>query len=245
MKTALITGASGKIGSEIVKKFVLDGYFVIGQYNEGETNIVSLKKELSSLGLKDTFFAFKCDLSVKESVDEFIQSVNASFKHIDALVCNAGADLYKLCTDTTELEWDYLFSVNCKSAFSLTKAFLPAMIERKYGKIVYISSIWGQKGSCMETCYSATKSALIGFGRALAKEVGPSGINVNCVCPGVIDTPMNDRFNEQEKLDLIDQTPMGKMGTPEDVANAVRFLCSADADFITGVDLTVDGGFAL
>ena len=97
----------------------------------------------------------------------------------------------------------------------------------------------------METCYSATKSALIGFGRALAKEVGPSGINVNCVCPGVIDTPMNDRFNEQEKLDLIDQTPMGKMGTPEDVANAVRFLCSADADFITGVDLTVDGGFAL
>ena len=245
MKTALITGASGKIGLATVKRFLSDGYFVIGQFNKGQTAIETLKAELEKSGLDQTFFSVPCDLSDSQSVDGLIKWALDNFKHIDVLVCNAGVDLYKLATETTLQEWDYLFNVNVRSAHSLTKAFLPAMISRQNGKILFVSSIWGQVGGSMESCYSASKSALIGYCKALAKEVGLSKVNVNCVCPGVIDTPMNDRFSLEEKAQLISATPLGRMGTPEEVANLIHFLCSDKADFITGQAITIDGGFTL
>lgn len=245
MKTALITGASGKIGSETVKKFLLDGYFVIGQYNHGENEIKTLKSSLEKDGLDQMFFPIKCDLAVKQEVDNLIETIKKSFKYIHSLVNNAGVDLYKLLTETTEEEWDYLFNVNVKSAFLLTKAFLPSMIERKAGKIVFVSSIWGQVGGSMESVYSATKGAMISFCKALAKEVGLSNINVNCVCPGVIDTPMNDRFTIEEKEQLCRDCALGRMGKPEEVASLIGFLCSDQADYITGQSITIDGGFTL
>ena len=132
-----------------------------------------------------------------------------------------------------------------KSAFTITNAFISGMVEKQRGKIVNVSSIWGQVGASMEVCYSASKSALIGYTKALAKELAPSKITVNCVCPGVIDTPINARFSEQEMQELKDQTPLGRIGQAQEVADLSAFLTSEKADFITGQVITCDGGFSL
>ena len=153
--------------------------------------------------------------------------------------------LYKLITDTTDAEWDKVFSVNMKSAFKITNGFLKEMIVNQRGKIVNISSMWGLVGASMEVAYSASKSALIGYTKALAKELAPSGINVNCVCPGVIDTPINARFSKEDMAALKDETPLGRIGKPKDVAELVAFLCSDNSDFITGQIIACDGGFTL
>jgi 3-oxoacyl-[acyl-carrier protein] reductase len=174
-----------------------------------------------------------------------MDDIQKSFKSISVLVNNSGVALYKLITDTTEQDWDKLFDVNVKSAFMITNRVLKGMISAKKGKIVNVSSMWGIVGSSMEVAYSASKSAIIGYTKALAKEVGPSGINVNCVCPGVIKTPMNANLSSQDMLDLADQTPLGRIGTPEEVGELVYFLSSDKADFITGQIISCDGGFAL
>lgn len=245
MKVAILTGASGGIGKETVKVFIKNGFFVCGQYNKGEKQIEELKKELASENLLDGFFAFQCDLNNPKSVQNAIQNLSKSFKHIDVLVNNAGCDLYKLITDTTEDEWQEIFDVNVKSAFVFSKFCLQSMIEQKSGKIVNVSSIWGIDGACMETAYSASKSALIGLTKSLAKEVAPSGINVNCVCPGVINTKMNARFSNEEMQEIIDSTPLGRLGDPKEIAELIYFLCSEKASFITGQVITADGGYIL
>ena len=245
MKVALITGASGGIGRETVKLFLEKGYFVCGQYNSGEKQIEELKTELSELNLSDGFFAFKCDLNDQLSVENAIANLSKSFKHIDVLVNNAGADLYKLTTETSLKEWDEIFNVNVRSAFQFSKFCLNGMIDKKQGKIVNVSSIWGISGASMETAYSASKSALIGFTKALAKEVALSGINVNCICPGVIDTKMNARFSSEEMADIIADTPLGRIGYPKEIAEIIYFLCSEKASFITGQVITADGGYIL
>ena len=240
MKTALITGASGAIGGAIAEKFLENGFFVVGTFNQNAAAAKALEKKY-----KDTFFSFKADLNSPSDVFALYSFCEKNFGHIDALILNAGKDLYKLLTDTTESEWDEMFSVNVKSAFLLAKCCLPEMIRRKSGKIVFISSVWGKVGASMETVYSASKAALIGLTKALAKEVAPSNINVNCVCPGVIDSKMNARFNEDEMRELIEKTPLRRTGTPFDVANLCYFLCGEDAAFITGEAISADGGFGL
>lgn len=245
MKTALITGASGAIGKAIAKTFLEKGYFVIAQYNNDIEGINSLKNFALEKGFLDYLFTVKADFNDSASIDDMLIIVNKSFKHIDVLVNNAGIDLYKLVTDTSDLEFDTTLNVNVKSAFKITKTLLPAMISRGQGSVIFISSILGEKGGSMETVYSLTKSALIGFSKALSKEVGISGVRVNCVCPGVIDTPMNSRFTKEEMQDLIERTALNRVGTPEEVASVVYFLASDDASFITGQTITVDGNFTV
>jgi 3-oxoacyl-[acyl-carrier protein] reductase len=245
VKTALVTGASGGIGSAIVKKLIKDGYFVLGQYNNGENAITELKAELQKDGLLDYFFAYQADFSKSGEVQKLYDQISKSFKRIDALIINAGVDVYKLVIDTTEEEYDKLFNINVKSGFMLTKLFLPKMIEYQKGSVVFVSSIWGQKGACMEAVYSATKWAQIGFCKSLALEVATSNVTVNCVCPGVVDTKMNARFSKDEMQEILQDIPTGRLCSPQEVANVISFLTSDSANYITGQTITIDGGFTL
>ena len=245
MKTALITGVSGGIGKATAKKFIDNGYFVIGQYNSNQKSIDDFYLELEKENKCDYFFGIKADLNSSQDISKMMDSVEKSFKHLSVLVNNAGVSLTKLITDTTEKDWDKIFSVNLKSAYLITNRVLKGMIESKRGTIVNVSSMWGINGSSMEVAYSSTKAGLIGYTKALAKEVGYSGINVNCVCPGVIDTPMNKHLSEKDINELKEQTPLGRIGKPEEVANLIYFLSTDDADFITGQVISVDGGFGI
>lgn len=245
MKTALITGVSGGIGKATAKKFIDNGYFVIGQYNANKNSIDEFKSELEKEGKADNFFAIKADLTNQAEIDAMMDSVEKSFKSLSVLINNAGTSLTKLITETTEKEWDNLFSINLKSVYQITNRALKGMIEKKQGKIVNVSSVWGVMGASMEVAYSASKAGLIGYTKALAKEVGLSGINVNCVCPGVINTKMNARLTKEDLMDLKEQTPLNRIGEPNDVANLIYFLCSDEASFITGQVVSADGGFSL
>ena len=245
MKVALITGASGGIGASTALTFLQNGYFVVAQYNTGLAGIEKLNNLAKEQGFSDYLFTVQADLSKADNINQMMDTLEKSFKRIDVLVNNAGISLNKLVTDTTEEDFDKLLSVNMKSAFLITNRVLKGMISAKKGKIVNVSSMWGVVGASMEVAYSASKSALIGYTKALAKEVGLSGINVNCVCPGVIDTPMNANLSEQDFLELSDQTPLGRIGTPKDVAELIYFLSSEKSDFITGQVITVDGGLTL
>ncbi len=245
MKTALITGASGAIGRETVKAFVRKGYFVTAQYNCDCLGILSLKEELEKEGFLGCVNPVKADFSKKGEAERLIAEHLKTFKRVDVLVNNAGVDLYKLAQDTQDDEWDKLFDINVKASYVLTREALKGMIEQKGGKILFVSSIWGVAGGSLESCYSATKSALIGYAKALAKEVGPSNINVNCICPGVIRSPMNDGYTEEEMADIISKTPLCRIGEPSEIAEIIYFLCSEKASFITGQAITCDGGFIL
>ncbi len=245
MKTALITGDSGGIGKATARKFIDNGYFVIGQYNANKNSIDEFKSELEKEGKADNFFAIKADLTNQAEIDAMMDSVEKSFKSLSVLINNAGTSLTKLITETTEKEWDNLFSINLKSVYQITNRALKGMIEKKQGKIVNVSSVWGVMGASMEVAYSASKAGLIGYTKALAKEVGLSGINVNCVCPGVINTKMNARLTKEDLMDLKEQTPLNRIGEPNDVANLIYFLCSDEASFITGQVVSADGGFSL
>lgn len=239
-KTVVISGASGGIGIAISKAFYNESYNIVLLYNK---NKKALEDEFS---LNDKrVLMLKGDLSKESDVLKIKEEVYSSFNSVDIIVNNAGISLVKFFDETTCEEWDNVFDVNVKSAFMLTKAFLPDMINKKSGNIINISSMWGISGASMEVCYSASKAALIGMSKALAKEVGPSGINVNVVAPGVIDTKMNNHLSKEDMESLIEETPINRIGTPEDVANAVLFLCDKKASFITGEVISVDGGFIL
>lgn len=244
MKVAILTGASGGIGKAVAIRLIKDGYFVIAQYNTDKGGIESIIQSLND-NEKNFLHAVKADLSSTKNIDDMMDGVLKSFPHVDVLINNAGVGLYKLIDQTSECEWDKLFDINVKSAYYITNKVLGGMIDKKHGKIVNVSSMWGMVGASMEVAYSASKAAIIGYTKALAKELAPSGINVNCVCPGVIDTPMNARFSKQEMLELAEQTPLGRIGKPEDVAELISFLCSEKSDFITGQVVACDGGFSL
>ncbi len=245
MKTAIVTGASGGIGGGIVERLCRDGYFVFAQYNNGVEKVENLIKALENKGFSGCVYPVKFDISNAGEIENAFREISKKAFKIDLLVNCAGVGLYKLANQTTEKEWKNLFSINIDGAHILTSLTLDKMIEKKKGKIINVSSIWGVVGGSMEVAYSASKSAMIGYTKALAKEVGYSGITVNCICPGVIDTKMNSRFSDEEISQLIEQTPAGRMGKPDDVAALVCFLASDDADFITGQIITVDGGFTL
>ena len=187
--------------------------------------------------------AIRCDVSDPACVREACREAESTLGHIDALVNNAGIAQQKLLTDITDEDWRRMLDVNLSGAFYVTRTVLPGMISRKRGSIVYVSSIWGQVGASCEAHYSAAKAGLIGLTRALAKEVGPSGVTVNCVCPGVIQTDMLGGFTASDLAALAEETPLGRLGTPQEVAAAIVWLCQEDAAFVTGQVLGVGGGF--
>ncbi len=239
-QTALVTGASRGIGRAIAKRLAQDGYNVVVHYHQQCEKAETLAEELRAFGT-DVLLC-QADVGDARQVERMVREAEREFQGVDVLVCNAGHALQKLLTDTTDGEWRRMFEVHVDGAFYCCRAVLPHMIRRQAGKIVTISSMWGVSGGSCEVAYSAAKAALIGMTRALARELGPSHIQVNCVAPGVIDTDMNAGLDDDTRRELREQTPLGRLGTPEDIAAAVAFLCSKDADFITGQVLLADGG---
>ncbi len=242
-KIALITGGSRGIGAACVRAFAEDGYSVVFLYNRSEEKAQSLVRTLRAEG-RDVA-AYHCDLSDPARVRATLSDILRIYHRIDALVNCAGIAHIGLFTDMTEEEWDHLFAVNVRSAFSVTKAVLPGMISEQKGSIVNVSSMWGEVGASCEVAYSATKAALIGMTKALAKEVGPSGVRVNCVTPGVIDTDMNAQLTDDDRAALADETPLGRIGDAAEVAKTILFLCSEGASFITGQVVGVSGGLVI
>ena len=242
-KTAFITGASRGIGRAIAKQLALDGYRVGINYLQSTEKAEALVSELRALGCDA--IAVQADVSDAEAITRAIRTVEQTFSPIDLLVNNAGIAQQDLFQYTDATLWRRLFAVNVDGAYHTIQAVLPAMIARRAGSIVNISSMWGLRGASCEVTYSATKAALIGLTRSLAMELAPSHIRVNCVAPGVIHTDMVDQLGEETISALCEQTPIGRLGTPEDIAQAVAFLASDKASFITGQVLTADGGFIL
>ena len=240
-RTVIVTGASGGIGSAIASVFALNGCNTVINYNKSESAALSL---CSSLGERGACVkAFRADVSDSRQADALIDFAVSQFGSADILVNNAGIAQQKLFTNITDEDFDRMFNINVKGVFNCCRAVLPDMIHRKHGRIINISSMWGICGASCEVHYSASKAAVIGLTKALAKEVGPSGITVNCIAPGLIDTPMNGNLSEETINSLCEETPVSRIGTPEDVAQAVFYLAGEGASFITGQILGVDGGF--
>ena len=236
-KVAFITGGAKGIGSAIVKRLIKDVYKVAFTYNNSEEKANSLANESG-----ENCKAYKLDITDSNAVKTVVDDVEKDFGEIHILVNNAGVAEQALFTDITDEMWHRMIETNLSGAFYCSRAVLKYMINRKSGKIINIASIWGETGGSCEVHYSASKSGLIGMTKALAKEVGLSGITVNSVSPGVILTDMTSHFDEETMNALKEETPLNKIGTPEDVAGAVSFLASKDADFITGQNISVNGG---
>ena len=236
MRTALITGGSRGIGAAAVRAFARAGFRAAFFYRADEAAAQAVARETGAA-------AIRCDVSDPGCVREACREAEGTLGHIDALVNNAGIAQQKLLTDVTDEDWRRMLDVNLSGAFYVIRAVLPGMISRKHGSIVNVSSVWGQVGASCEAHYSAAKAGLIGLTRALAKEVGPSGVTVNCVCPGVIQTDMLGGFTPGDLKALAEETPLGRLGTPQEVAAAILWLCQEDAAFVTGQVIGVGGGF--
>ena len=236
MKTALVTGATGAIGSAVCRRLARDGVSVAVGYRTDPQTAQSLARELGGL-------AVYCDVTDPQSVQAVVDNVLEKFCQLDILVCNAGVAWRGLLQDMTPEDWREVMSADLDGVFYCCRAALPPMISQKSGQIITISSMWGEVGASCEAAYSAAKAGVIGLTRALAKEVGPSGVRVNCVSPGVIQSRMNETLEPQDLEALANDTPLGRIGAPKEVAEAVAFLASDAAGFITGQVLGVNGGF--
>ena len=243
-KTVLITGASRGIGRECALEFARQGAsnIIIG-YNKSEAQALELDAILKEQGVNS--LALQADIRSKTEVNLMFRRAQAAFGPVHILVNNAGISGFSLFTDITEEMWDEMMDTNIKGMYLCCKEALPDMISEKDGAIVNISSIWGQVGASCEVHYSASKAAVIGLTKALAKELGPSNVRVNCVAPGVIQTDMLAVVDPQIQEELKEETPLMKLGTPSDIAKSVCFLCSPAASFITGQVLGVNGGFVI
>ena len=242
--TVLITGSSRGIGAGIARRFAEEGHRVAIHYREQESQARALYNELAQAGY--SVLLVSGDITDEKQCKDIAVSVRDKFGFIDVLVNNAGIALpTQLVTDTSLADWRRVMDTNVTGMFLLTNAVLPEMVSQKRGSIVNISSMWGVIGGSCEVAYSASKAAVIGYTKALAKEVAPSGIRVNCVAPGFVLTDMTRCFDESVIADICEETPLLRAGTPEDIASAVRFLASEDALFITGQVLCVDGGMTM
>lgn len=230
-KTVLVTGGVRGIGKSIALAFLNKGYRVCVTYTKDEKNAELVR----GLGLE----TYRVDVSKEEEVLQLFQVL----KNVDILVNNAGIALMKQIQDVTYAEYERLFSVNMGGAFLCSREACKGMISKGSGLIVNISSVWGEVGASCESVYSASKSALIGFTKALAKELGWSGVRVNCVSPGVIDTSMNAHLSKEDMQALLEEIPAGRLGAGEDIAKAVLFL--EENEYVTGVNIPVNGGFSI
>lgn len=234
LKTALVTGGARGIGAGISRALAADGWFVYINYSRSKAEAETLAEELGGR-------AVCADMRDGEAAEAMLRELGDI-----ALLCNnAGCAHYGLLQDMTDEEWRRLFSLNTDAMFRACRAVIPGMVRRKSGCIINLSSVWGARGGSCETAYSATKGAVIAFTRSLACELGPSGIRVNAICPGVIDTAMIANLTEEDRRELADETPLCRLGTPEDVGALAAFLASERASFITGQAIGCDGGFGV
>lgn len=243
-KTVLITGASRGIGACCALLFAQHGYNVALHYNESETQAREILEQAEFFGVRAA--VFQADVSDSAQVNRMVMGVLDTFGRIDVLVNNAGIAQQKLFTDITDEDWRHMLGVNLSGVFYCCRAALPHMIREHRGAVVNISSMWGITGASCEVHYSAAKGGVVTMTKALAKEVAPSGVRVNCVCPGVIQTEMNAQLSPETLEALKEETPLGRLGTPLDVAKVVCFLAEEElSSFITGQVLGVDGGFVV
>lgn len=242
-KTVLITGASRGIGRAMATVFAENNYHVMINYLKAEREARLLEQELTKQGY--TVAVYRADVMQKAQVTEMIATGEKLFGSIDVLINNAGISQFKLFTEVSEEEWDTMLNIHLKGMFNCCQGILPSMIHQKKGKIINIASIWGLVGASCEVPYSTAKAGMIGFTKALAKEVGPSGIQVNCIAPGIIETEMNEGLNNMEKKQLKEETPLLRFGKPEEIAHLALYLASAKADFITGQVISPNGGFVI
>lgn len=242
-KTVLITGASRGIGRATAKLFAESGYNVLINYNKSEEEAYDLYNSLKDKGYSVSIF--KADVSNKFEVNLMINHCIGIFGKIDILVNNAGITQSKLFTDITDEDWKEMMDTNLNGIFYTTQKALQYMLPEMSGKIINISSIWGMVGGSFEVHYSTSKAAIIGMSKALAKELGPSNIQVNVIAPGVIQTDMLNDIDEDIIDTLREETPLMRLGTPEDIANCVLFLASEKSNFITGQVISPNGGFVI
>ena len=237
-QTVFITGGSRGIGAACVRAFAAAGWNVAFTYRENRALAGALAEQTGALALS-------ADLHEGMAVSRAVGEARGHFGALDAVVCNAGIAEQKLFQDITDEDWQHMLDVNLMGAVRTIRACLPDLLHRKHGSIVTVSSIWGQSGASCESHYAASKAALIGLTRSLALELGPSGIRVNCVAPGVIDTDMNAMHNEETMQELAAETPLGRIGTAAEVADSILYLCTERASFITGQVLGADGGLII
>ena len=240
MKTALITGSSRGIGEAIARKFAKNGYNVVINYVNSREKAENLANELSMHNVRA--IAIRADVGDPVQAKLLIKQTLEVFGKIDVLVNNAGVALTKLLIDSSTSDIENVMITNLLGTIYTTKEALKSMIDNRYGKIINIASMWGTAGGSMESVYSASKVGIIAFTKAIAKEVGLSNININCVCPGMVLTDMTSGYSIEELTALQEQTSLGRIGQPQDIAGVVYFLASDDANYMTGSVINVDAG---
>lgn len=238
MANVFITGGSRGIGAEAVRQFAAAGHRVVFTYHKSEIEADLLRQETGAVPVR-------CDVKHHDSVKIAVDKAVSVLGQIDVLICNAAVADYGLITDLDVSRWEEVINTDLSGVFYCVRYVLPAMISRRSGCIITVGSMWGEVGASCEAAYSAAKAGVIGLTKALAKEVGPSHIRVNCISPGMIDTDMNASLNEEAVDMIVDETPLCRTGSPADVAKAMLFLASDDASFITGQVISVNGGLVI
>lgn len=239
-KTAWISGASRGIGKSAALAFAKAGYKIAAGYLGNDAAMEGLMQELSCIGVMA--MPVKGDISDPNVTETIVKSIEATLGGIDVVIANAGVACYSLLEDMSYADWRNVTDTDLSGVYNMIRSALPSVRER-CGSIITVSSVWGIYGGSCEAAYSAAKAGVIGLTKALSRELGPSGVRVNCIAPGVIETDMLSAFDEADKRSLIDRTPLGRLGQTDDVAKAMLFLASDDASFITGQVLEVGGGF--
>lgn len=242
-KTILITGSSKGIGAATAILFAQKGYNVVINYNDSYESASLLCSSLVSNGY--SVMTQKANVANRLEVELMVKETLYKFRSLDILVNNAGIAHQALVTDTNEIDFDRIMEVNLKGVFNCCKSVIPSMVSRQSGKIINISSMWGQVGASCEVAYSAAKAGVIGLTKALAKELAPSGITVNAIAPGLIETGMNSNLTIEELSDFVSGIPLGRMGSADEIAAAIEFLASDKADYITGQVLGINGGYVI